>query len=78
MHECCHLSHNLALFVLSSHSPDISNLQTFWLISWQHDTGGHPNYEDKDPMFKYLRVRGPLPAGAIITVEPGVSCLFFN
>lgn len=39
-----------------------------------HDTGGHPNYEDKDPMFKYLRVRRRLPAGAIITVEPGVSC----
>ncbi len=38
-----------------------------------HDTGGHPNYEDKDSMFKYLRVRGKLPAGSIITVEPGVS-----
>jgi len=38
-----------------------------------HDTGGHPNYVDKDPMFKYLRVRGQLPAGSIITVEPGVS-----
>lgn len=38
-----------------------------------HDTGGHPNYEDKDAMFKYLRVRGKLPAGSIITVEPGVS-----
>jgi Xaa-Pro dipeptidase len=38
-----------------------------------HDTGGHPDYEDKDPMFRYLRVRGTLPAGAIITVEPGVS-----
>jgi hypothetical protein len=40
-----------------------------------HDTGGHPNYEDKDPMFRYLRVRGALPAGSIITVEPGVSVL---
>lgn len=38
-----------------------------------HDTGGHPDYEDADPMFKYLRVRGTLPAGSIITVEPGVS-----
>ena len=38
-----------------------------------HDTGGHPNYEDKDTMFRYLRVRGKLPAGSIITVEPGVS-----
>ena len=41
-----------------------------------HDTGGHPNYADKDPMFKYLRVRGQLPAGSIITVEPGVSFSF--
>lgn len=39
-----------------------------------HDTGGHPNYEDKDAMFRYLRVRFPLPARSIITVEPGVSC----
>jgi Xaa-Pro dipeptidase len=38
-----------------------------------HDTGGHPMYDDKDPMFKYLRVRGRLPAGSIITVEPGVG-----
>jgi Xaa-Pro dipeptidase len=37
-----------------------------------HDTGGHANYADKDPMFKYLRVRGTLPAGSVITVEPGI------
>lgn len=37
-----------------------------------HDTGGNPNYDDKDPMFRYLRVRGNLPAGSVITVEPGV------
>ncbi|KAL2064094.1 hypothetical protein VTL71DRAFT_4588 [Oculimacula yallundae] len=37
-----------------------------------HDTGGHANYEDKDTIFRYLRVRGALPAGAIITVEPGI------
>lgn len=37
-----------------------------------HDTGGHANYEDPDPMFKYLRVRGKVPAGAVITVEPGI------
>ena len=37
-----------------------------------HDTGGHANYEDEDQMFKYLRVRGPVPAGAVITVEPGI------
>jgi Xaa-Pro dipeptidase len=42
-----------------------------------HDTGGHANYEDKDSMFKALRVRGTLPAGSVITVEPGVS-LFFS
>jgi Xaa-Pro dipeptidase len=43
-----------------------------------HDTGGHPDYEDKDTMFRYLRVRGKLPAGSIITVEPGVRCLILS
>lgn len=33
---------------------------------------GNANYADKDSMFRYLRVRGKLPAGAVITVEPGV------
>jgi len=37
-----------------------------------HDTGGNPNYADKDTMFRYLRVRGKLPAGSVITVEPGI------
>ncbi|KAI9796629.1 MAG: hypothetical protein M1833_006069 [Piccolia ochrophora] len=37
-----------------------------------HDVGGQPNYEDKDPMFKYLRLRTKLPAGSIVTVEPGI------
>jgi len=37
-----------------------------------HDTGGNPNYKDEDPMFRYLRVRGKLPAGSVITVEPGI------
>lgn len=37
-----------------------------------HDVGGFANYKDTDPMFKYLRVRGTVPAGAVITVEPGV------
>ncbi|KAI0554112.1 peptidase M24, structural domain-containing protein [Xylaria curta] len=37
-----------------------------------HDTGGHPNYSDPDPMFRYLRVRRKLPAGSIVTVEPGI------
>ncbi len=40
-----------------------------------HDTGGNPNYEDNDTMFRYLRVRGQLPAGSVITVEPGVSLI---
>lgn len=40
-----------------------------------HDTGGHPNYKDTDTMFRYLRVRGKVPAGAVITVEPGVCPL---
>ncbi|TLS30768.1 hypothetical protein PpBr36_02541 [Pyricularia pennisetigena] len=37
-----------------------------------HDTGGNANYQDKDSMFRYLRVRGTLPAGSVITVEPGI------
>lgn len=37
-----------------------------------HDTGGNANYEDKDTMFRYLRVRGRLPASSVITVEPGI------
>ena len=37
-----------------------------------HDTGGHANYNDNDSMYRYLRVRGRLPAGSVITVEPGV------
>ncbi|KAF2395779.1 hypothetical protein EJ06DRAFT_534712 [Trichodelitschia bisporula] len=37
-----------------------------------HDTGGNPDYADPDPMFKYLRVRGKLPAGSVVTVEPGI------
>ncbi|KAI0971219.1 peptidase M24, structural domain-containing protein [Xylaria arbuscula] len=37
-----------------------------------HDTGGHPNYSDPDPLFRYLRVRRNLPAGSVITVEPGI------
>jgi len=38
-----------------------------------HDTGGNPNYNDPDPMFRFLRVRGTVPAGSVVTVEPGVS-----
>ena len=37
-----------------------------------HDTGGNPDHADLDQMFRYLRVRGALPAGSVVTVEPGV------
>ena len=37
-----------------------------------HDTGGNPNKVEKDSMFRYLRKRGTLPAGSVITVEPGI------
>ncbi|MCJ1307370.1 hypothetical protein MMC25_001016 [Agyrium rufum] len=37
-----------------------------------HDTGGNANYADGDSMFRYLRVRGRIPAGSVITVEPGI------
>jgi len=38
-----------------------------------HDTGGKPNYIDRNRMFRYLRVRGKVPKNAVVTVEPGVS-----
>lgn len=41
-----------------------------------HDVGGNPRYDDRDPMFRYLRIRGRLPPGAVVTVEPGVSWFF--
>ncbi|RSL57459.1 putative Xaa-Pro aminopeptidase [Fusarium duplospermum] len=37
-----------------------------------HDTGGNANYDDEDKLFRYLRVRGTLPSGSVITVEPGI------
>ncbi|KAH7162114.1 putative Xaa-Pro aminopeptidase [Dactylonectria estremocensis] len=37
-----------------------------------HDTGGNANYSDEDKIFRYLRVRGNLPSGSVITVEPGI------
>lgn len=37
-----------------------------------HDVGGNANYEDEDEMFRYLRIRGTLPAGAVVTNEPGI------
>lgn len=37
-----------------------------------HDVGGNPNRGDKDALFRYLRLRGVIPAGSVVTVEPGV------
>lgn len=39
-----------------------------------HDCGGKPNYEDKDPMLQYLRLRRTLETHMVVTVEPG--CYF--
>lgn len=40
-----------------------------------HDVGGNPDREDKDVLFRYLRLRGTVPVGSVVTVEPGVSIL---
>lgn len=37
-----------------------------------HDAGGRPKEADPDPLYKNLRVRRELPAGCVVTVEPGV------
>ncbi|KAH0389691.1 X-Pro dipeptidase, partial [Aureobasidium melanogenum] len=37
-----------------------------------HDCGGDADYEDPDPMFRYLRIRGTVPANSVVTVEPGL------
>lgn len=37
-----------------------------------HDVGGNANYEDENEYFRYLRIRGKLPAGAVVTNEPGI------
>lgn len=37
-----------------------------------HDTGGNPNPNDPDKLFRYLRLRGTVPTGSVVTVEPGV------
>jgi len=72
----------LALGILQGNKEDILKTRTsvaffphglgHYLGMDTHDTGGHPDYADTDPLFRYLRVRGKLPAGAIITVEPGI------
>lgn len=42
-----------------------------------HDVGGKPNPEDGDRLFRYLRLRRRVPAGSVVTVEPGVSFHLF-
>jgi len=42
------------------------------LGQFTHDVGGNANYEDEDEMYRYLRIRGKLPAGAVVTNEPGI------
>lgn len=37
-----------------------------------HDVGGHPDYNDPDPLLKYLRLRRPLQENMVLTDEPGV------
>lgn len=37
-----------------------------------HDVGGNANYSDPNQFFAYLRIRGKLPAGAVVTNEPGI------
>lgn len=37
-----------------------------------HDIGGNANYEDTDPFLAYLRIRGRIPANAVLTNEPGI------
>ncbi|EDO17747.1 hypothetical protein Kpol_1033p53 [Vanderwaltozyma polyspora DSM 70294] len=39
-----------------------------------HDVAGNANYEDPDPMFRYLRIRRTLKEGMVVTNEPG--CYF--
>jgi len=37
-----------------------------------HDVGGNADYADPNEFFAYLRIRGRLPAGAVVTNEPGI------
>ncbi|SCU78738.1 LADA_0A07250g1_1 [Lachancea dasiensis] len=40
-----------------------------------HDVGGRANYNDPDPLFRYLRLRRKLEEGMVVTNEPGI---YFN
>ncbi|TID16660.1 hypothetical protein CANINC_004112 [Pichia inconspicua] len=37
-----------------------------------HDVGGKPNYEDPNPILRYLRLRRRLQKGMVVTNEPGI------
>lgn len=37
-----------------------------------HDVGGRPNYDDPNPLLRYLRLRRHLQVGMVLTDEPGV------
>lgn len=37
-----------------------------------HDVGGRPNYEDPNPMLRYLRLRRSLQKNMVVTNEPGI------
>ncbi|KAG0684004.1 hypothetical protein C6P42_005060 [Pichia californica] len=37
-----------------------------------HDVGGHANYDDPNPMLRYLRLRRKLETGMVVTDEPGI------
>lgn len=37
-----------------------------------HDVGGYPNYEDENPMLRYLRLRRELQPNMVLTNEPGI------
>lgn len=37
-----------------------------------HDVAGNPNYDDPDPIYRYLRIRRKLQVGMVVTNEPGI------
>ncbi|GAB7364781.1 hypothetical protein MBLNU230_g5579t1 [Neophaeotheca triangularis] len=37
-----------------------------------HDVGGNADPDDPDEIYKYLRIRGRLPANSVVTNEPGI------
>lgn len=37
-----------------------------------HDVGGYPNYDDQNPLLRYLRLRRTLEKGMVVTDEPGI------